>query len=56
MKERKIKLYWMPEHNIFGYMLTENPRSSASIMHLDVDDLSSRRQTDSPYEISSVIF
>jgi len=25
-------------------------------MHLDVDDLSSKRKTDSPYEISSIIF
>ena len=25
-------------------------------MHLDVDDLTSRRKTDSPYEISSIIF
>ena len=25
-------------------------------MHLDVDDLSSRRKTNSPYEISSIIF
>ena len=25
-------------------------------MHLDVDDLTSKRKTDSPYEISSIIF
>ncbi len=43
------------KHNIFGFV-NEQSESNASIMHLDVDDLSSRRQTDSPYEISSVIF
>jgi len=43
------------KHNIFGF-INEQSNSSVSIMHLDVDDLSSRRQTNSPYEISSVIF
>ncbi len=43
------------EHNIFGFV---NGKSDlkVSIMHLDVDDLTSRRQTNSPYEISSIIF
>ena len=43
------------EHNIFGFV---NGKSDfkVSIMHLDVDDLTSRRQTISPYEISSIIF
>ncbi len=43
------------EHSIFGFV---NGKSDlkVSIMHLDVDDLSSRRATDSPYEISSIIF
>ena len=43
------------EHNIFGFV-NRKPELNASIMHLDVDDLSSRRQTNSPYEISSIIF
>lgn len=43
------------EHNIFGYIDEKSPKS-VSIMHLDVDDLSSRRKTISPYEISSIIF
>src|SRR5690606_30432735 len=43
------------EHNIFGY-IDEKSAKSVSIMHLDVDDLTSRRQTNSPYEISSIIF
>ena len=33
-----------------------NLTQTVSIMHLDVDDLTSRRQTNSPYEISSIIF
>ena len=43
------------EHNIYGFVNGQYG-SSVSIMHLDVDDLTSRRKTDSPYEISSVIF
>ncbi len=43
------------EHNIFGFVNGKSD-SSVSIMHLDVDDLTSRRQTNSPYEISSIIF
>ena len=43
------------EHNIFGFVNGKSD-SNVSIMHLDVDDLTSRRKTDSPYEISSIIF
>lgn len=43
------------EHNIFGYMSNETS-FDVSIMHLDVDDLTSQRDTNSPYEISSLIF
>ncbi len=43
------------EHNIFGFVNGKSD-SKVSIMHLDVDDLTSRRQTNSPYEISSTIF
>lgn len=43
------------EHNIFGFVNGKSD-SKVSIMHLDVDDLTSRRETDSPYEISSIIF
>lgn len=43
------------EHNIFGFV---NGKSDlkVTIMHLDIDDLTSRRQTNSPYEISLMIF
>ena len=43
------------EHNIFGFVNGAS-ESKVSIMHLDVDNLTSRRQTNSPYEISSIIF
>ncbi len=43
------------EHNIFGFMPDETS-FDVSIMHLDVDDLASQRDTSSPYEISSLIF
>ncbi len=43
------------EHSIFGSVNGESPHA-VSIMHLDVDNLASRKRTDSPYEISSKIF
>lgn len=52
---KKDKIILNSEYNIFGFV-NENSNSQVSIMHLDVDDLSSRRKTDSPYEISSIIF
>jgi len=52
-KQNKIILN--VEHNIFGFVYDKSD-SKVSIMHLDVDDLTSRRTTNSPYEISSIIF
>jgi len=43
------------EHNIFGFVNGKSD-SIVSIMHLDVEDLTSKIQTNSPYEISSIIF
>ncbi|MBT8243495.1 MAG: GTP cyclohydrolase IIa [Nitrosopumilus sp.] len=43
------------EHNIFGFVNGKSD-SNVTIMHLDVDDLTSKRKTNSPYEISSIIF
>ena len=37
--------------NIFGFVNGKSD-SKVSIMHLDIDDLTSRRQNNSPYEIS----
>ena len=52
---KKDEIILNAEHNIFGFIY-EKSELNVSIMHLDVDDLSSRRQTNSPYEISSIIF
>ena len=52
---KKNKIILNTEHNIFGFV-NETSDLEVSIMHLDVDDLTSKRKTDSPYEISSIIF
>jgi GTP cyclohydrolase IIa len=52
---KKNKIILNTEHNIFGFV-NEVSDLEVSIMHLDVDDLTSRRKTNSPYEISSIIF
>ncbi|MFQ5781950.1 MAG: GTP cyclohydrolase IIa [Nitrosopumilus sp.] len=52
---RKNETILNKEHNIFGFVNGKS-ESKVSIMHLDVDDLTSRRETNSPYEISSIIF
>ena len=52
-KQNKIVLNL--EHNIFGFVYDKFD-CKVSIMHLDVDDLTSKRKTNSPYEISSIIF
>ena len=43
------------KHNIFGFADCGRP-PAVSIMHLDVDGLTSRKKTSSPYEITSQIF
>jgi len=52
---KKNEIMLNKEHNIFGFV-NGNSDSQVSIMHLDVDDLTSKRKTNSPYEISSIIF
>ena len=52
---KKNKIVLNKEHNIFGF-INGNSDLSVSIMHLDVDDLTSKGKTNSPYEISSIIF
>ena len=52
-KKSKIKLN--EEHNIFGF-INGKVESKVTIMHLDVDNLTSRGKTVSPYEISSLMF
>jgi GTP cyclohydrolase IIa len=43
------------EHYIYGF-IDGKVESKVTIMHLDVDNLTSRGKTESPYEISSLIF
>jgi GTP cyclohydrolase IIa len=52
---KKNKIILNTEHNIFGFVY-DGFDSKVSIMHLDVDNLTSKRKTDSPYEITSIIF
>ncbi|MDH3361858.1 MAG: GTP cyclohydrolase IIa [Nitrosopumilus sp.] len=52
---KKNKIVLNAKYNIFGFVNGKS-NSKVSIMHLDVDDLTSKRQTSSPYEISSIIF
>jgi len=43
------------EHNIYGFV-NGYSEQKVTIMHFDVDNLSSKRKTKSPYEISSIMF
>ena len=52
---KKNKIILNTEHNIFGFVY-DGFDSKVSIMHLDVDNLTSKRKTNSPYEITSIIF
>ncbi len=52
---KKNEIILNKEHNIFGFVNGKTD-PQVSIMHLDVDDLNSKRKTNSPYEISSIIF
>jgi len=52
---KKNKTILNKEHNIFGFVNGKSD-SKVSIMHLDIDNLTSKGQANSPYEISSLIF
>ena len=52
---KKNGIFLNKEFNIFGFTNNEN-QNKVTIMHFDIDNLSSRRKTLSPYEISSKIF
>lgn len=51
---KKNKIVLDKTHNIFGFVTKD--WTDVSIMHLDVENLTSQRKTISPYEISSEIF
>jgi len=52
-KESKIVLD--KEHNIYGFV-NGIAEQNVTIMHFDVEDLTSKIKTKSPYEISSIMF
>lgn len=52
---KKNQIVLDAKYNIFG-SINGKFDSKIAIMHLDVDNLTSRLKTESPYEISSVIF
>ena len=52
---RKNNIILNKEHKIFGF-IDDKSELNVSIMHLDVDDLKSKRKDTSPYEISAIIF
>ena len=52
---RKNNVSLSEKHNIFGFV-NNSSDTKITILHFDVEDLSSRRKKLSPFEISSVIF
>jgi GTP cyclohydrolase IIa len=52
---KKNEIILNQEHDIFGFVNGISEKN-VSIMHFDVDNLSSKRKTLSPFELSSIIF
>jgi GTP cyclohydrolase IIa len=52
---KKNEICLSKEHNIFGFVDNFSTKE-VTIMHFDVDNLSSKRTKFSPFEISSIIF
>lgn len=52
---KKNEIFLNKEYSIYGF-LNEYSEQEVSIMHFDVDNLTSRGKTNSPYEITSIIF
>lgn len=52
---KKDQILLNKEHNIYGFIDGKSDQR-VTIMHFDVENLTSRRKTKSPYEISSIIF
>ncbi|WKT58634.1 GTP cyclohydrolase IIa [Candidatus Nitrosotenuis chungbukensis] len=52
---KKTPVILNKEHNIYGFIDGKSDQK-VTIMHFDVEDLTSRRKIKSPYEISSIIF
>lgn len=52
---RTFQKYLNKDHNIFGFVNGAN-NEKVTILHFDVENLTSKRATISPYEISATIF
>lgn len=52
---KKSKIFLDKKNNIFGF-INGKTDNQVTIMHFDVDDLTSTRKIKSPYEISSIMF
>lgn len=52
---KKSEIFLNKEHNIYGFLNGKSDHK-VTIMHLDIENLTSTRKTKSPYEISSSIF
>jgi GTP cyclohydrolase IIa len=52
---KKSEISLNKEYSIFGF-INDKSEQKVSIMHFDVDNLTSRRKTNSPYEITLIIF
>lgn len=52
---KKNETFLSKEYAIFGF-IDGKSEQKVSIMHFDVDNLTSRRKINSPYEITSIIF
>ena len=52
---KKSSVILNKEHNIYGF-LNGQDKQKVTIMHFDVEDLTSKRKTQSPYEVSSTMF
>lgn len=52
---KKSSVILNKEHNIYGFINGQDGQK-VTIMHFDVEDLTSKRKTQSPYEVSSTMF
>lgn len=52
---KKTPVVLNKEHNIYGFIDGKSDQK-VTLMHFDVEDLTSRRKIKSPYEISSIVF
>ena len=52
---KKSSVILNKEHNIYGFVNGKD-KQQVTIMHFDVEDLTSKRKTQSPYEVSSTMF